>query len=202
MALLGLFGKKNEKAAAREAEIPVETKVEAISKDVKIDEYVADLNRESVIQLVKACRLTEKSREAYEISLEQTAFGYSKNSLPLAFDADVLDEHSTIIGYLYGQLQTTHNDLHAVPLKDILKKYDGSYWANEKNAPLYFLHLLIGAGILLPPTADTKQCLIMKEMPPTLSPEDSGFSEWYPKYKKLKAEGADVREYHKILPKR
>ena len=75
MALLGLFGKKNEKAAAREVEIPVETKVEAISKDVKIDEYVADLNRESVIQLVKACDITDNTKKSTGYHLNRNEWG-------------------------------------------------------------------------------------------------------------------------------
>lgn len=128
--------------------------------------------------------------------------GYPNDSRPISLDAECVDKNTVQILYMFGQLQIAHEHRGFLPIKDCLKKYNGTFWSNEKSSPIFLLHLGMAAGIIFSPHAETKSCLIIKDIPPTLSPEDSGFSEWYPKYKKLKAEGADIREYHKILPKR
>ena len=150
-----------------------------------------DLNSESIKDLIIKTRITPITKEVYEISLEQTSFGFQKNSKPLAFDANALDENIPNITYLFGQLQSIHERLHVLDLKDILKKYNGTFWSKEKTTPVYLLHLAIAAGLILPPQSTSKQCLIMQEIYPTISPNDPNFQSWYEqnKSKILKKKG-------------
>ena len=73
-----------------------------------------DLNSESIKEIIIKTRITPDTKEVYQISLEQASFGYPKDSKPIVFDADVLDENIPNITYLLGQLQSIHEKLHII----------------------------------------------------------------------------------------
>ena len=146
-----------------------------------------DLNSEIVREIMQYCSVTENSKVFYKIILEQMPMGYPKDSKPFLVDADNFDENIFNIYYLFGQLKVVHEKNHLIPIRDILKKYDETIWAKDKIAPLLFVHLAIGAGIIMPPIAQTKSCIvktdILNNILPTLSPNDPNFSEWWEEHK-------------------
>ena len=142
-----------------------------------------DLNAENVKKIYEDCQINENTQEYYEISLEQTDFGYSQNSKPLYFDANLLNSNIPNIYFLFGQLKSSHEPTYFLPIKDILKKYDGTSWSNQKVSPIYLLHLGIAAGAITPPNLKLKSCILAEDLIPTFSPNDPQFEEWYKDYK-------------------
>lgn len=138
-----------------------------------------DLNSENVHKLAKICGATQNSKFVYNIIFQQRKLGYPKDSTPITFDADIMDEYAPTIFYLFGQLHTIHNNFHTLPIKDILKKYDRTIWGNDKVTPLYLLHLGIAAKVINPPDAKTNCCILSPDVTPTLSPNDPNFEQWY-----------------------
>ena len=146
-----------------------------------------DLNADSVAKIYEDCQIVESTTEYYEISLEQEDFGYPQNSKPLYFDASLLNANIPNIYYLFGQLKTAHEPTFFLSIKDVLKKYDGTYWSNKKISPFYLLHLGIAAGAITPPNLNLKVCIFADDLRETLSPKDPDFPEWW-EYNKSKWE--------------
>lgn len=138
-----------------------------------------DLNSETIKELTQSCSVTPTSKEFYKVIFEQIPMGYPKDSKPFIFDADAFDKIRPNIYYLFGQLKLIHDKKHNLPIKEILKKYDDTIWTKDKIAPLLLLHLGIGAGIILPPNAQTKSCVLRTDILPTISPNDPNFEKWY-----------------------
>ena len=91
-----------------------------------------DLNSEIVKEIMQNCSVTKNSKEYYKVVLEQMPMGYPKDSKPLLFDADNFDENIFNFYYLFGQLKVVHEKKHLIPIRDTLKKYDGTIWAKDK----------------------------------------------------------------------
>lgn len=142
-----------------------------------------DLSTESVKNIYLACRPTEKSTNVYSIIFQQKALGFSKDSTPLLLDVNSIEENISNIFFLFGQLKTVHLKSPFLPIKDILKKYDNTYWTKDKAAPMYLMHLGIAASVILPPDAQTKTSLMGPDVLPTFSPNDPLFNEWVKQYK-------------------
>ena len=168
MALFGIFNKKSAEEANSKAE-----------PEKKAETFVLDLTAENVMKLYKKCRPTDATKEVYRISFQQKERGFPEDSTPLLLDAAAVDENLSGIWYLFGQLKTVHLQLPFLPIKDILKKYDGTFWTKDKSAPMYLMHLGIAAGVMMAPTAAEKASFIGTDVLSTLSPNDPEFADWY-----------------------
>ena len=171
MALFGMHKKKDAEEAKSKAE-PKE----------KMESFALDLNAENVMMLYKKCRPSDASKEVYSIVFQQKNLGFSKDSAPLLLDAAAVKENLSYIWFLFGQLQTAHQKKPYLPIKDVLKKYDGTFWTKDKAAPMYLMHLGIAAAVMLPPDGSTKTALIGSDLAPTFSPNDPLFDEWIKHY--------------------
>ena len=138
-----------------------------------------DLNAESVKNIYLACRPTSETKELYRIIFQQKALGFPDDSTPLLLDAKAVETNLSNIFYLFGQLKSIHLQYPFLPIKDILKKYDNTFWTKDKSAPMYLMHLGIAAGAMMPPTAETKSAFVGNDILPTLSPNDPDFQNWY-----------------------
>lgn len=174
MALFGMFNKKSTEEAKLKAE-----------PEEKIESFVLDLNNENVRKLYEKCKPTDATKEVYRVVLQKKELGFPEDSVPLLLDVSAVDENLSSIWYLFGQLQAVHQVVHDqyqspfLPIKDILKKYDGTFWTSDKAAPMYLMHLGIAAGYMMPPVALTKNAFIGTDVLSTLSPNDSEFVNWY-----------------------
>ena len=146
-----------------------------------------DLNADNVAKIYSDCQIIESTTRYYEISLEQEDFGFPKNSKPLYFDASLLNAHIPSIYYLFGQLKTAHEPTFFLDIKDVLKKYDGTFWSDKRVPLFYLLHLGIAAGVITPPEFKTKKFIFSDDLRETLSPKDPDFPEWW-EYNKSKWE--------------
>lgn len=170
---MGLFGFKKKGPSFEEKEQKVEKKAFE----------PMDLNAENINKLAHLCGADKNSKFVYNIIFYQRKLGFPKDTLPITFDADIMDENAPTIFYLFGQLYTVHNNFHTLPVKDAAKKYDKTIWEKDKVAITYLLHLAVAAKVINPPDAKTKCCIMSSKVTPTLSPNDPNFPEWWEKHK-------------------
>ena len=143
-----------------------------------------DLNFETIKELFLECLPVKgKSKNISAVCLQQVLSGFPKDSDPIYFDTDKLDENQAFVRYLFGQLYSIHQGERDLKLADILKKYNGYLWCKDKAASIFLLHLGMGTKIIAPPDATTGSCLVFDGTYPTLSPKDPRFDEWYKLYK-------------------
>ena len=162
MALFGMFGNKENK-----------------QKTEKKTFDALDLNSKNIRDLATLCAADPTSKSVYPISLQLKEFGYPKDSKPLYFDVARIKENIPTIFYLFGQLDIVHRNFHALPLKDVLMKYDKSFWSDDKGSPILLSHLALAAKVMNHPDAKTNSCIMSSEATPTLSPKDPNFPEWW-----------------------
>ena len=162
-----------------------------------------DLNSEIVKEIMQNCSVTKNSKEYYKVVLEQMPMGYPKDSKPFLFDADNFDENIFNFYYLFGQLKVVHEKKHLIPIRDTLNKYDGTIWAKDKVAAFFLVHSAIGASIIMPPTAQTKSCIvrtdILNNISPTLSPNDPNFPKWWEEHKTEWLNAMDMVQKKRII---
>lgn len=143
-----------------------------------------DLNFETIQQIFKDCiPVGNQTKNITAVSLQQISGGFPKDSDPVYFDTDKLEENKQNIQYLLGQLYAIHRGDVLLHMSDILKKYNGYLWSKDKIASIFILHLGMGIGQFSGPSAENLSCLIFEKIEPTLSPKDPNFEEWYKGYK-------------------
>ena len=143
-----------------------------------------DLNFDTVRAIFIECLPVKgKTKNISAVYLQQAASGFPKDSEPIYFDTDKLDENRGFVQYLFGQLYGIHKGERDIKLTDVLKKYNGYLWCKEKEASVFLLHLGMGTRTIAPPDASTMSFLVFDGTYPTLSPKDPNFPEWWEKKK-------------------
>ena len=157
-----------------------------------------DLNFETIKNLFLECLPVQgKTKNISAVYLQQAASGFEKDSEPIYFDTDKLDENREFVRYLFGQLYAIHQGEIDIKLTDILKKYNGYLWCKDKAASIFLLHLGMGTKTISPPDANTGSFLVFGGTYPTLSPKDPRFNEWYKLYEEKvlrKKQGQEVAD--------
>lgn len=147
-------------------------------------ENMIDLNEENVKSIFSSCIATEQTPEEDIIS---TSFIESDIQTPIPsiqLSRSCLSGNALTMAYLIGQLENVHKRNLAFRINDGFKKYDGSYWTQDKMA-VFALYYLSTVTMVLPyfkPSPSLKTFVsFLNENPflePTLSPDDPNFEEW------------------------
>ena len=158
-----------------------------------------DLNEMNVQAIFKRCLITDSTDEKNIIHsiLYGESTGFSKLGKQISFDKQKLFEDTDTIKFLYGQLQSSHNNITRIPIKNSNKKYDGQNWTTNDGVIMELFHLGHAINIISPFYILNNNVLANSmKFEPTLSPKDPKFAEWYKGYeaKMKKAEGPEPDE--------
>ena len=147
-------------------------------------ENMIDLNEENVRNIFYNCIATEQTPVEDIIS---TTFIESDIQTPIPsiqLSRITVNNNYLKLLYLVGQLENVHKVNFTFRINDGFKKYDGSYWTQDKMAvlSLYYLSCVTNVLPYFKPSpvlktfvSDLSENVLLK---PTLSPDDPYFEEW------------------------
>ena len=147
-------------------------------------ESMIDLNEENVRRIFCNCIATEQTPVEDIISTTFIKSDFQTPIPSIQLSRSCLSENFLTLCYLTGQLENMHKRNLAFHVNDGLKKYDGSYWTQDKMAvfSLYYLSTVTGVLPYFKPSPSLKTFVsFLNENPllePTLSPDDPNFEEW------------------------
>ena len=151
-------------------------------------EDMIDLNEETVRNILNYCLATEETPAEDIISTSFIAGDFQTPIPSIQLSRSRLSEYSLTIYHLTGQLDSIHNihkkgNVHFY-LNDGFKKYDGSYWTQDKMAvfSLYYLSTVTNVLPYFKLWSGHKTFMSLLHENPfleaTLSPNDPNFEEW------------------------
>ncbi len=147
-------------------------------------ENMIDLNEENVRNIFNYCLATEETPAEDIIS---TSFIESDIQTPIPsiqLSRSTVNNNYLKLLYLVGQLENVHKVNFAFRINDGFKKYDGSYWTQDKTAvfSLYYLSCVTNVLPYFKPSPALKTFVSNLDenglLRPTLSPDDPNFEEW------------------------
>lgn len=147
-------------------------------------ENMIDLNEENVRNILNYCLATEETPEEDIISTTFIKSDFQTPIPSIQLSRSRLSEYSLTIYHLTGQLDNVHSGKSVFHINDGFKKYDGSYWTQDKMAVFSLCYLSCVTNVLpyFKPSPALKTFVShLTENPflqPTLSPDDPNFEEW------------------------
>ena len=147
-------------------------------------ENMIDLNEENIRSIFSDCIATEQTPVEDIISTNFISSDIQTPIPSIQLSRSRLSENGLTMAYLTGQLDNVHSRKLDFHVNDGFKKYDGSYWTQDKMAvfSLYYLSCVIGVLPFFKPSPSLKTFVsFLNENPllkPTLSPDDPYFEEW------------------------
>lgn len=153
-----------------------------------MNDYIPiDLSRKQISNIFNACVENIATINKTSCVLFKKENGFKEDSRPIIFDTDKLNSYRGTIEGLFGQLNDIHQKNKITSPNTISKKYDGSTWLTSRQGLIEILHLGTALNILGPLKPDNTMPII-KEIYPTLSPDDPDFKTWYVEnYSKIKS---------------
>lgn len=147
-------------------------------------ENMIDLNEENIRSIFSDCIATEQTPVEDIISTNFISSDIQTPIPSIQLSRSRLSENSLTMNYLTGQLDNVHSGKSTFHVNDGFKKYDGSYWTQDKMA-VFSLYYLSCVTNVLPyfkasPALKTFVSHLTENpfLQPTLSPNDSNFEEW------------------------
>ena len=147
-------------------------------------ENMIDLNEENVRSIFSDCIATEQTPVDDIISTSFIASDIQTPIPSIQLSRSTVNQNYLKLLYLTGQLDNVHRENFTFRINDGFKKYDGSYWTQDKMAvfSLYYLSCVTNALPYFKPSptlktfvSDLGENVLLK---PTLSPNDPNFEEW------------------------
>ena len=147
-------------------------------------ENMIDLNEENIRSIFSDCIATEQTPVDDIISTNFISSDIQTPIPSIQLSRSNLSKHALTIAYLTGQLDNIHKGNLIFRINDGFKKYDGSYWTQDKMAvfSLYYLSSVTGVLPFFKASPSLKTFVSdLNENPfleSTLSPSDPNFEEW------------------------
>lgn len=147
-------------------------------------EDMIDLNEENVRNITNYCIATEETPAEDVISTSFVAKDFQTPIPNILLSRSRLSEKTLTMYYLIGQLENLHKGKLIFHVNDGFKKYDGTYWTQNKTA-VFSLYYLSSAVDVLPyfkpfPSLKTFVSNLNENsfLEASLSPNDPNFEEW------------------------
>jgi hypothetical protein len=145
-----------------------------------------ELNEINVSAIFNRC-LPNTGDSRLSSDLFPTLLGYpEKDSIILGFDKSTILKNKTEIQYLFGQLNSVHNQKNILTIEDFFDNYLNKKWTSEKPAILELLYLgnCREIDLINPFNAHKKNTTrFIEQIKPTLSPKDPNFEAWWAEHK-------------------
>lgn len=147
-------------------------------------ENMIDLNEENIRSIFSDCIATEQTPADDIISTNFIASDIQTPIPNIQLSRSTVNKNYLKLLYLTGQLDNVHKRNLAFRINDGFKKYDGSYWTQDKMA-VFSLYYLSSVTNVLPyfkasPSLKTFVSFLNENplLEATLSPNDPNFEEW------------------------
>lgn len=144
-------------------------------------EHMIDLNEENVRYLFRSCIATDQTPAEDVVSVNFVASSIQTPIPAVQLSQTAVKNHYQKIRYITGQLESVHVGNSVFHVNDGFKKYDGSFWTQNKMA-VFSLYYLSSAANVLPyfrPSPKLKTFVSnTREIEPTFSPNDPNFDAW------------------------
>ncbi|MCD7734094.1 MAG: hypothetical protein LUH48_02980 [Clostridiales bacterium] len=152
-----------------------------------------DLNERNVHKIFEECLATKNSKKYIKSVLQPASWGNDKDSDPIIFDSEKLRANINNVIYLYGQLRAIHIDINTINTSrksycNSMLNYKNVLWTTNKGILMQFFHLGVATNIIYP-FGKEENSGFRYAVPPTLSPNDPNFPEWWAKHKSEWEEG-------------
>ena len=140
-----------------------------------------DLSKGVVNIVFKNCITDSPDKTSPVAFFRLKRYGYPEDSAPVFFNRETLEEHKQMIYYVLGQLENVHTMKQPIlHPHEFFSKYNGEKWTEDSVAVMKLIHLALATGAIsqFSNTEDITG-IITSRVPPTLSPKDPNFPEWW-----------------------
>lgn len=146
-----------------------------------MDKHVPiELNEENVLTIYNNCLAKENNSKNSDLLPTRifTKESCGKDSPEIIFKKSKIEEYSSSIEYLYGQLLSVHHSLPYLQPSNGFIDYTVKHWTKENSTLMAFYYLGVANITIMPFILDKKTKQLSTDLfgiLPTLSPNDPNF---------------------------